>query len=143
MGEYTIMARIPTNDGRVVSVIEPRRGQEVIVATHNFCDPTTWFYESVRVEDEEAVDSGDGLTWNLTHNNVIRTGWGKFHKEDDYINAEPEGHGYSVVVEVDGVEKAMREPYASTGGDYLVNYVDGSLTFFSDRDWETSPTLSV
>src|SRR5574343_1977900 len=35
----------------------PRDGSEWVIGTHNFCDPTTWFGDSIRVNNEVLVDS--------------------------------------------------------------------------------------
>jgi len=125
-------------DGLLQTTGEPRIGTEVIYGTHNFADRTTWSSDSVRVADEAAVDSGDGLTWNLAHPFVIDMIHGKVFDEDQYVRdqqaANPsDPHGFAVVVKVDGVEKTMREPLEGSGGDYEVNYVDGKIVFFSSQ----------
>lgn len=125
------MARLGDDNGRPVFVQEPRTGDEVIVATHNYSDPTTWFCESVRVTDEVPTDSGDGLTWNLANTNVIDLVHGKVLAEDRYV-AEV-AHGYQVVVRVDDVEMTMREPYEASGGDYTVDFENGTITFESSQ----------
>lgn len=116
--------------------MNPRVGiLDRVVVTHNFCDPTTWFSESTRVTDESAIDSGDGLTWNLANSNVIDLTHGKVHDEDNTVTAV--GHGYSVDVTVDAVPMTQREPFADSGGDYTVNYSAGTITFASDQSGST------
>lgn len=118
-----------------VVTTEPRTGTEVVYATHNYSDPTTWFGESGRAVDEVAVDSGDGKTWTLLHSNVIDMVHGKLFDEAQYVIDQQEAnpsdpHGYAVIVRVDGVVQTMRAPFATSGGDYQVNYADGSIEFF-------------
>jgi hypothetical protein len=118
--------------------VEPRQGSEVIYATHNYCDPTTWFGDSVRVTDEAATDDGDGLSWSLANGFVIDLTHGKLFDEDAYIldqQTDNPGspHGYSVVVSVDAVVKTQRAPFAASGGDYTVDYASGKIVFASSQ----------
>lgn len=110
---------------------EPRIGSELILITHNFCDPTTWYTESLRAEDEALSDSGDGYTWTSSHINWIDMTHGKLFDEDAIVlDVE---HNYSIIVKVDGYTKEQREPFATDGGDYDVNYELGHITFFDDQ----------
>jgi len=123
------------NDGIPLTSTQPRVGSEVILATHNFCDSTTWYLTSTRIEDDPAVDSGDGLTWNLTHSNVIDMTHGKIW--DENALAALVGHGYSVDVTVDAVAKTQRTPFAASGGDFTVDYTSGTITFDSSQAGST------
>ena len=121
---------------------EPRTGTEVIYATHNYCDPTTWFGDSVRVEDEAATDDGDGLSWSLAHSVVIDLTHGKIFDEDAYIldqQTDNPGspHGYAVAVTVNGVLKTQRAAFAPSGGDYTVAYGDGKIVFAASQTGNT------
>jgi len=121
---------------------EPRIGTEVIYATHNFSDPTTWFGDSERVEDEAATDDGDGLTWSLAHGSVIDLTHGKIFDEDTYIADQQTDnpgspHGYAVVVTVDGVLKTQRTAFAPSGGDYTVAYGGGKIVFAASQAGNT------
>lgn len=121
---------------------EPRIGTEVIYGTHNYSDPTTWFGQSVRAVGEEATDDGAGTTWSLAHANVIDLIHGKIFDEAQYVldqQAENPGdpHGYAVVVKVNDVEKDMRAPFATSGGDYEVDYAAGKIIFFASQAGQT------
>lgn len=132
-----------TSDGRLkVALVEQddlaakvalvgRLGSEVIYATHNFCDPTTWYSESVRVTDEVLTDSGDGLTFDSAHANWIDMTHGAVMDEDAIAEEMAPSHKYAVTVTVDDVEKTQRAPFALSGGDYEVDYPLGKVTFFS------------
>lgn len=123
----------PTNakDKILLVANAPREGDEVIYATHNLCDRTTWYSQSARSEAEALTDSGDGLTWNSGHTNWINLFCGKVMDEDGLRAEVP--HGYAITVTVDGVEKTPRECYETTGGDYTVDFVTGSVTFFASQ----------
>jgi hypothetical protein len=115
-------------DGLPMHTSEPRSGNEIIIVTHNFADKTTWYTDSARVT-EMLVDSGDGLTWISNHTHWIDMDHGKIFDEESIKQNVP--HQYSVVVVVDGVTASMRDPYATSGGDYVVDYVNGSITCVS------------
>lgn len=115
--------------------IEPRTGKELVMTTHNFCDPTTWYTTSERVETETLTDSGDGLTFtsawphwiDMTHGNI----W-----DEDALCADVE-HGYGVVATSDAAAKTQRVPFATSGGDYTVNYEAGTITFAASQTGKT------
>ncbi len=119
--------------GVPLTTSEPRTGRELIVTTHDFCDPTTWFTTSARVTDQALTDSGDGLTWTSPHTNWIDMTHGKVWDEDALC--ADVGHGYAVVIP----GKTQRAPFAQSGGDYIVDYAAGTVTFASAQ---TSVTAS-
>jgi hypothetical protein len=134
----------PKNQGNGIPLvaISSREGSEVIYATHDFCDQTTWYSESVRVVDDVATDDGAGTVWSLTHQHVIDMYHGHVLDEEALIVEQQETdpgdpHGYVVTVKVDSAEQTMREPYAASGGDYEVNYHAGKITFFASRAGKT------
>lgn len=125
-----------TADGKQEVVSNPRSGlTDRVVVTHNYCDPTTWFQGSIRVTDEVAIDSGDGLTWNLANVNVIDMTHGKVYDEDH--SKLGESHQYAVVVTVDAVSVSEQPPFVGTGGDYTVDYAAGTITFSSSQAGST------
>lgn len=125
--------RTPSGVPQVIP--EPRVGLEKIFYTPNFCDPTTWYPSSARVTDESLTDSGDGLTWNSSNVNWIDMTHGKV-REEDALSALV-GHGYSIEVEVDGVSKTQRKPFADSGGDFSVDYENGDIIFFESQSGST------
>jgi len=121
---------VPKNiDGNPLVIQEPRTGSETIYCTHNFCDKTSWYTKSVRVTDEALTGDGAGLVWTSVHTNWINMVSGLIFDEDSY--ASEVSHGYAVVVKVDGVTKTARAPYATTGGDYTIDYAAGTVTSVS------------
>ena len=117
---------------------EPRSGTEVIYATHNFADKTTWFWKSVRVVAEAANDDGAGTVWSLAHDFVVDMVHGKTFDEAQYAidqqaDDPSDPHGYAVAVKVNGVLQTMREPFAAAGGDYAVSYATGQIVFFQSQ----------
>lgn len=118
-------------EGRVIVSPVPRVGSESIFVTHKLNDPITWWNQSVRVTDEEATDSGDGATWNLTHGNIINIREGNIRDEDEISQNnidEGEGHGYLIRVLVDSVEMNQDDPFGLQENDYSVDYVNGTIT---------------
>lgn len=118
--------------------IAPNDGSEWVIGTHNFCDPCTWFGDSVRSVDEVLTDSGDGLTFESTHDHWIDMVSGRMHNDDIWVQIQQilnpsDPHGYQVAVTVDDVPAVMREPFEDEGGDYTVNWHDGKITFFGSR----------
>ena len=52
----------PPSTEQAVSITQTKSTNAgAIVVTHNFCDPCTWYGDSVGIEDEVLADSGDGL----------------------------------------------------------------------------------
>lgn len=121
-------------------VLAGRLGKEVIYATHDFTDKTSWYSQSVRMTDETLTDSGDGLTFTSSHPNWIDMTHGKIFDEDA-VSAEV-SHGYAISVTVDGIQKVQRKAFASTGGDYDVDYTNGKVTFFSPQTGVVKATYS-
>lgn len=108
----------------------PRTGSEMIATTHNFADESTWYSTSERVTEQVLTDSGDGLTWDSGEVWVDMT-HGKLFDEDAL--AADVDHGYSIEVRVDGVVKTERTPFALSGGDFVVDYRTGKVTFASSQ----------
>lgn len=113
--------------GRNLIVPEPRIGREIIYVTPNFCDRTTWYQGSSRSTEETLVDTSDGLIWAAEHPFWIDMTHGKISDENAYILEAD--HRYAVVVTVDGIEKTARSPFSDEGGDYVVDYNVGTITF--------------
>lgn len=123
------MAFEKREDGAILVQRERRREKDVEHPSHNFTDPTTWWGESIRV-------TGETLTGGPTDFNSVQTNWidlthGKVARENRVSIGEPSGHGYSVRIYANGVEKTERAAFKSSGGHYSVNYATGVVTFFS------------
>jgi len=113
------------DEGRLRISQEPRKvGDGLVFVTHNWCDPTTWYTQSARVEGETLTDSGDGLTFNSSHDNWIDMTHGKIYREDLLAAS------YLPVIKVDGTTKTQRAPWAEAGGDFTIDYATGAVTFF-------------
>lgn len=117
-------------DGVPTQAASPRTGSEIVIGTHNFADPTTWFGDSVRVESEALSDSGDGLVWESAHVNWIDMRTGRMHNQEHW--RELVDHQYAVEVKVDGVAMTHCAPFdfTSSTGDYWVDYDEGKIHFF-------------
>lgn len=142
--DVVTVAELPETqvDGTPLFAMKGRFGKEVIYATHNLCDETTWYSESTRVtekalttSDSLTYDSGDPYWIDMTHGKVFDE---EGLIEDQQILNPQDAHGYGIVVEVEedpigapGVwtEKTQRAAWAQSGGDYTVDYVAGTVTF--------------
>lgn len=114
------------SEGRVRQSLEPRKdGSSLVKVTQNLCDKTTWWYSSERIEGQLMADEGDGLIFGSGIANWIDLTHGKVYRED-LISA-----GKTPVVYDNGVAKTERAPFATTGGDFIINYATGEVTFFS------------
>lgn len=141
------------SDDAIKVAVAPREGREITVGSHNLCDPTSWYSESVRVDDQALVDSGDGLTWQFPQGHIIvDMEHGKVLHENCHQWAQKvanpdDPHGYKVIVEVDsgsGWEaKTMRPPFVtdwSEGGDYYITYDPGSPTGYATVTFQADQT---
>lgn len=121
--------RQPDNKALLVTHVG-REGNETIYATHNFCDPTTWFGDSVRTSE---VLSGSGTVFSSSYNNWIDLRHGKVFDEEGY--REDVADGYDVVVVANNVTMSMRQPFTNYGGDYIVNYYSGTIEFVNSQSY--------
>lgn len=93
--------------------------------TPNFCDRTTWYQDSLRVENEVLVDNGSHQIFNLaTPCFVADLKHGKVFAEDELVEE------YGTVVKVNDVIKTENKP-GKTDGDFSINYSTGAVTFNS------------
>lgn len=118
----------PRAGGRSQISTFPTEGSSVNIFSHDWCNPTTWYTQAVRVVDEVATDSGDQITWNLSRQNIIDTYHGKITGED--FLSDSGGNSYRVSVTVDGVAKAEVDPHTGVG-DFTVDYANGKIVFGS------------
>jgi len=131
-------------DGTPQYALGTRIGKEAIYATHNFCDETSWYSESVRVVEQTLTDSGDGLTWTSPDPCWVDMFSGKVFDDDGLRGDQPifepaSPHEYKILVESSGdggttwdIER-QHPPFETTGGDYLVDFAAGTITFDSTR----------
>lgn len=97
--------------------------------THNFCDPTSWYQNSIYVSNEVIVSDGYYISYSLSHNNIIDTYHGK-NTQEDFLS-DGQGGNYRVIVNVDGYIKIEQDPHYSSGGDYTIDYENGKINFLS------------
>lgn len=114
-------------EGRIRASLEPRKGNGIVFVSHNWCDPTTWYTQSDRIEGETLTDSGDGLTFESQHPNWIDLTHGKIYRENLIAVS------YVPIIRVDGTIKTERAPWTEVGGDFSVNYATGQVTFFESQ----------
>jgi len=112
-----------------------RDGSEIVWATHNFCDKTSWYGEALRRSEVQLTSSDGGFTfyesgsikpWIDMYN-------GKTLHEDN-IRAASNGY-YDIEIVASQTTKSMNDcivPGCSAcSGDYTVNFNSGSVIFNS------------
>jgi len=141
-GTPIMSLKLKQPDGTPMFAEAPRDGSEWVVGSHNFCDPCSWFGDSVRVNDEAMTDSGDGLTWTSTHVNWIDMVSGRMHNDDIWCEIQMmmnpgDPHGYAVIVKVDGATKTPCPVFSETGGDYWIDWDGGKVVFLTSQSGKT------
>lgn len=126
------LSEIRDQENRIVMVPDVRLGSEVVLATHNFCDPCTWYSESLRQSEELTMDDEDGYVFRGTMKNWIDIANGRVLREDKI--SESISHGYRVKITVDGYELSEKlvNHEDPDSADFIVNYDDGYITFLRD-----------
>jgi len=133
--------KVPTTSDRILRVaLEKSDTNRATIITHNWADKTTWYSESIRVDDEVAADSGDHQLYQLANAYLIDTYHGKITQED--FLTDNDGYDYRVVVKVNDVQKTEQDPHYGAGGDYTINYVDGYVEFLSALQPEDVVTVA-
>lgn len=130
------------SDGTPKFAMGTRIGKEAIYATHDYTDPTTWYSESIRVNNL-LLSSSDGYTWTSGIPNWIDVTHGKILNEERAASSqgvfEPDNvHNYSIIIEAsqDGSNWEtldQDDPFNFTNGDFSLNYYDGYIV--TDQDY--------
>lgn len=120
--------------GHQIATSAAPTGSRIDVISVDWCDKTTWYPESTRIEDETLTDSGDGLTFNSVNGNWIDTTHGKITNEN-FLNGD-----YVPVIKANGVVKEEDLPFGGDQKDFTVNYVAGSVTF---HEAPTTPVVAT
>lgn len=105
-------------------------GERVTLLANNLTDKTSWYADSTKVTDE-SLGTGDGTTveFGLQNQFIIDVTHGKITGEDQLVS--PDGGSYAPEVKIDGITQNERPFGSSSGGDYVINYRNGSITFES------------
>lgn len=106
----------PTDELGIPSVVAQKpTGTSLSISSHNFCDPCTWFGQSVRVTDE-TLTLESGTTYSSLHNYWIDLDHGRHYGEDQIKSS------YLPVIKIDDVT-------VTTG--FTINFEQGQVTFDS------------
>ena len=116
-----ILENVETTSSEKALKVTPTKleGSSTMLVSHNFCDKTTWYTESIKVSSETLTVSGGGNTlftsqnkfWiDLTHGKVPYE-----HRIQDL---------FSVVVSVDDVPLT-----GASASEFTINYEDGAVLF--------------
>jgi hypothetical protein len=118
-----------TVDGRLVAATSKPDGSRANFFTPNWCDKTTWYQKSTYVASEVLTDSGNHTTYSFAHQFVVDSYHGKITQED-FLKG-PTGQNLRVTVKVNDITKTEQDPHYGSGGDYIINYAAGTITFLS------------
>lgn len=120
-----------TSDFKTISAVEKPDATRAYYFSHNWCDPTTWYGDSIRAVDESATNMGNHKTYQLDHYNIIDTYHGKLFGEDLLTDAD--GYDYRVHVKVNSLDGYVEhDPHYtdySDAYDYVVDYVNAQIVF--------------
>jgi hypothetical protein len=118
---------------RTITVPEPETDKKMVnIVSHNFCDQCTWWQNSAEVTDE-TLSEDSGTIFSAANDHWIDLSHGRFYLESRVPNLS----SYYPVVKVDGVTMTEREPFSDTGGDYVVDYDAGTVTFAASQTGKT------
>lgn len=112
----------------------PVIGEGFEIASHNLCDPTTWYTSAVQVLDHTLVDQGDAKTFRSANAdyqaNWIDASHGKILREN-LIRAQ-----YAPHITVNGVTQTENSMFVQDG-DYSIDYATGTVTFNEEQVGQT------
>ena len=117
-----------SSSGLLRVAIDKNEAAKTTIITPNWCDKTTWYQQSILVEDEIAQHISDNKIYQVSHQFLIDTYHGKLTQEDFLV--DDNNNSFLVVVKVDGITKTERDPHFGIGGDYEINYEAGTINFF-------------
>ena len=131
-----------TSDGKPIMAYWPTEGDKLNFISPDWTDPTTWYDASVRVVEETATcDNAPTYTvYSVAHQNLIDSYHGKLTFEDNLLDRE--GNSFRVEVKVNGDIKTEQDPHTQSGGDFIVNYSDGKVTFLSALTAQDTVTVT-
>ena len=119
----------PTPQGRFPTAAARPVAPKLTFISPNWCDKTTWYGGSTEIVDEVATDSGNHTTYTLAHQYMIDVYHGKITFEEQL--KDDDGSNYRVTVKVNDVAKTEQDPHYASGGDYIIDYAAGSVTFLA------------
>lgn len=119
------------SDGTLIVATTKTDFQEVRIISSNFCDKTTWYGDSVRVENERLIQTDAvGKMFGGKYRGWIDLQHGKVPQEDKIPNVT----SYYPIIKVynaDGeeIDGYMQKDFDTLIGDYDINYRTGIITF--------------
>lgn len=99
----------------------------------NWCDPSTWYMNAVRVVDQVLSEDVPLTVYKIpswtSKMHMVDTYHAKITGEDFLVDGD--GYSYRAVVKVNDVVKAEQNPHLGSGGDYTIDYDAGKVTFLN------------
>ncbi len=125
-----------TSDGKLRIASEKSDQNKATYYTFDWTDKTTWYQDSVEVISGSLTDSGDHKTYIFPNQYLIDNYHSKISQEDYLLDKD--GKSLRVSVFVSGSTLIEQDPHFESGGDYIINYSSGTLTFINEQN----PTAS-
>lgn len=127
-----------TADNKLLVSVWPTDGSRVNLISPNWCDPTTWYATSERIEDETLTFDGEGIA-QLAHYPVIDLTHGKIFGED-FLDQEF-GRPLRLTLKKNGTPMTEQDPDGAPG-DFTVNHMTGVITLVEAPDAGATYTIS-
>lgn len=124
-GNKNLVSKTAVSGVPKVAIVNPEAGDgesSYSLASHNFCDKTTWYTNSVQVTGETAT-LDTGKTYDVANDYIIDVTHGKLAKEDPKLSS------YAIKVYDNGTELTEHNPIMNVTGDYTVDHANGKITF--------------
>lgn len=119
------MAAPRSSDGKPLFQLDYLEGSRVTIISPNWCDRRTWYYNSVRVNNEIFSSSNGWVTYDSEDSHAwVDVTHGRLTGERALRGS------YAPIVKVNDVTKTENAP-GTSNGDFEIDYLTGKVTFNS------------
>jgi len=115
-------------DGKELISLWPTEGKRKTIVTPNWCDETTWYYNSERIVSSSLLVVTPGTEY-CCEETTVDAFHGKITGEESLFDVD--GNSYRTHVVVDGVVMSEDNPEDEDDGDYWLDYTSGIVHFHS------------
>lgn len=146
--EVTVISGVSVSNQPIVIPFKPTQNAttaRAYIFSPDLCKQETWYHNSVSVT--EIIGTGDNVEtkFNFSHGSGLGEAivdLSHYKVTDEQLISPPSGSegGYVPIISVTGVQRVEREAFEQSGGDYEIDYLDGSVTFYTPPSGEISAT---
>jgi hypothetical protein len=129
-----------TSDGVLRVSTEKAEGSRATFISPDWGDKRTWYQQSTPHINIALYDMGDGYTFAIDpdgYHPMVDNFHGRY-SDEDFLRTK-DGFVPRAQVYVDGYSMEEQDPHYGVGGDYVIDYSKGWVTFFHQP--EGSPTI--